>query len=387
MEYQQHRRDALPYDIDGLVCSVNDVAHQLSLGEKDGRPYGSVAFKFAPVTRETVIKDVVWQVGGLGRITPVARFDPVNLIGAVVTQASLYNLSYIQVQGIGVGAKVLVSRANDVIPRVEKVIHNGPDVANAPTYCPSCGTLTTRDGEYIVCPNRLACPAQIAGRLKLWVKEQGILEWGDTLLEKVVEECGVKTVADLYKLTPSDLAALERMAEKSAKVVWEALHSKTELALENIVGGLAIPNVGTTTVRLVMDAGWETWDKLKLVSKHDLERVPGIGPAKAEALHGWISREGEATITALAEAGVTVKERVKGNLTGKSFCFTGSMKHKRGELETMVTDGGGVVKSSVTKGLSYLVMANPNSNSSKAKAARKNGTDCISEDDFLAMVS
>jgi DNA ligase (NAD+) len=387
MDYQQHKRETLAYDIDGLVVSINDMAHQISLGEHDGRPHGSVAFKFAPMARETTIKEIVWQVGGLGRITPVAVFDPVHLVGAVVTQASLYNQTYIHTLGIGLGAKVLVARANDVIPRVVSVTVPGITVAAAPEYCPSCGSLTLRDGEYVICPNKLECKAQIIGRLKLWVGEQGILEWGETLLEKVVQEAEVRDVADLYSLSQETLAKLDRMGDRSAKVAWEALHAKEDLALENIIGGLAIPNVGTTTVRMVMDAGWETWDKMQMATQHDFERVPGIGPAKAEALSRWIIREGiPTTMPRLVTSGVRIKERVKGNLTGKSFCFTGSMKHKRGELEAVVANNGGTVKSSVSKGLTFLVIADPNSGSSKAKAARKNGTTCISEEDFLGMV-
>lgn len=387
MEYQQHKRDSLPYDIDGLVISVNDLAHQISLGETDGRPLGSVAFKFAPVTRETVIKSIEWQVGGTGHITPVAVFDPVSLVGAVVTRASVYNLTYIQQLGIGIGAKALVARANDVIPRVVSVTRPGPSgVAQGPQACPACAAPTAFEGEFLVCTNRLGCPAQVSGRIKLWIAEQGILEWGDTLIEKLTGAGLVNDVADLYLLGETDLAALDRMGIRSAQVVWESLHAKTELALENILGGMAIPGIGTTTVRAIMDAGWDTWDKMQEATRTEFERVAGIGPAKAEALARWIAGEGVRIMPRLLASGVTIKERVKGNLTGKSFCFTGSMKHKRGELEAMVTDSGGTVKSSVTKGLTYLVMADPSSGSSKAKAARKNGTDCISEEDFLAMV-
>jgi DNA ligase (NAD+) len=383
-EYQQGRRDSLPYDIDGLVVAVNDVAHQLGLGESDMRPKGAVAYKFQPVTRESTLRQIEWQVGNTGRITPVAIFDAVNLLGTTVTNASLYNYAYIEKLKLDIGAKILVARANDVIPRVVLVLQETGTIAQPPARCPVCGAELTRMGKYIVCPNKSACPAQAEGRIKQWIAEQGILEWGGTLVKKVVTSGLVKSVPDLYRLTHAQLSGLERMGSRSAEVALTNLDPSREVPLERFLGGLAIPNCATSTVRLIMDAGFDTLDKIQGMSVNDLMKIDGIGQVKAESLFYWL-KANKALLDDLQTV-VKLKAKILGSFTGKSVCFTGTMVHKRAELEAMVVNAGGVVKGNVGKGLSFLVIADPNSTTSKAVAARKNGTRCISEEEFLAMV-
>lgn len=384
VEYQQTTRDALPYGIDGLVVSVNYLSYKLSLGEQDQRPRGATAFKFAPLTRETVLRKIEWQVGSIGRITPVAVFDQVHLIGANVTNASLYNISYIQALGVDIGARILVARAGDVIPKVVSVVQGTGTVAVPPDTCPVCGTPTVREGEYLVCPNVASCPAHVAGRIKQWIGEQGILEWGTSIIEAVVSNGMVKSVPDMYRLTQAQLASLDRMGGRSAQVVWDTLHACTEVPLERFLGGLSIPNCATSTIRFCMDAGLDTLEKLQAATMSQLQNVSGLGPVKAQSLCAWL-KTNDLLIKDLLTV-VKVKAKILGALTGKSVCFTGAMVHKRAELETMVVNAGGVVKSSVGKGLTYLVIADPNSTSSKAVAARKNGTTCISEDALLALL-
>jgi DNA ligase (NAD+) len=386
VEYQASKRDQLDYDIDGLVVAVDDLELQLSLGEKDGRPKGAVAFKFAPITRETTLKRIDWQVGGAGRITPVAVFDPVPLMGATVTNASLYNVKYIEQLQLDIGAKILVARANDVIPRVVSARMLTGTVAQAPQECPACGSAVIRDGEYVLCPNVAECPAQLVGRLKRYVSELGIKEWGEGLLEKLVESKLVKDVSDLYILKSEDLAGIDRMAEKSAQNVLQTLWAKNPIPLENLLGALSIPLCGSSTIRAAMDAGLDTWPKILASNEADFEAVPGVGPVRAHALDTWLSGVGSGIMGRLFSHGVEILKPIEGVLTGQSFCFTGAMQTKRPILEQLVKDHGGAVKSSVTKGLTCLVIADPNSTSSKAKVARKNGTQCISEKAFLQMV-
>ena len=386
-EYQTSKRAELNYDIDGLVIIVDNIIQQLALGEKDGKPKGAIAFKFAPITRETVLKKIEWQVGGSGRITPVAVFDPVPLMGAVVTNASLYNLKYIQDMKLDIGAKIIVARANDVIPRVVSARILTGTVAEAPRGCPACGAPTVRDGEYVLCSDTAGCPAQLVGRIKRWVKGLDIKEWGDTIIERLVEAGLVKDVPSLYRLTRDDIAGIERMGAKSAQNMLDTLHEKNPIPLEVILGSLSIPLIGTSMIERVMAAGYTSWDHIQSASLPDIMAVPDFGSVKAEMLYGWLNEgPGREIMRSLREVGLKIKERVTGGLTGKSFCFTGSMQHKRGDLEQMVKDNGGTVKSGVTKGLTYLVIADPNSTSSKAQAARKNGTTCVSEIDFLLMV-
>lgn len=386
VEYQTTKRAALNYDIDGLVVIVDNLAAQLALGETDNKPLGAIAFKFQAITRESRLRDIYWQVGGSGRITPVACFDPVNLVGAMVANASLYNQKYIEDLGLDIGAKIIVARANDVIPRVVSVSGSTGTVAQPPDKCPACGAPTVREGEYVMCSDTAGCPAQLVGRIKRWIKGLDIKEWGDTIIERLVEAGLVKDVPSLYRLTKGDIAGIERMAAKSAQNLLDTLHEKNPVPLETILGSLSIPLIGSSMIERAMAKGYTTLDKFQAASLPDIMAVPDFGSVKAECLYGWLQGRGQGIMRDLAEVGLKVKERITGGLTGKSFCFTGAMTHKRGDLEQMVKDSGGTVKSSVGKGLSFLVIADPNSTTSKAQAARKNGTRCISEDEFLSMI-
>jgi len=384
--YQDGGREQLDYDIDGLVVRVNDLTKQHSLGEKDGRPKGAVAFKFAAEGKLTTITRIDWQVGGQGRITPVAIFEPVNVMGATITNASAYNLKYIAEKGIGVGAEVMIIRANDVIPRVAEVTKPPVKVEEGPRACPACGAETEMEGEYLICPDVAGCPAQAVGRIKRYLSVLDVKEWGDVFLEKLVEGGHAKSVLDLYKLTPAVLATIDRMGEKSAAKVYKTLWDKNHIPMETLLGGMSIPGCGSSTILLAMDAGFDTLDAIYAARREQFEAVPGIGPVKADALFTWLHEASNwATLDAMQTLGVKIRGRVKGKLTGKSFCFTGSSTKPRKELEKLVTDNGGVVKSSAGKGCTYLVMADPNSTSTKAQAARKAGVTCISETDFLAM--
>lgn len=384
-DYQKGLRDQLPYDIDGLVIRLATTSLQLSLGDKDGRPRGAVAFKFPPAAKQTVARKRLDQVGGTGRITPVAEFDTVNLVGAEVSRASLYNQKYVEQIGFDVGAEILVSRANDVIPRVVSVLKGTGTVSPAPTHCPECGAETARDGEYVICPNTSECPAQTTGRIQQWVRDLGILEWGSVLIEKVVAAGFVKTVPDLYRLTEEQLAGLGRMGESSAKRAREELWKLNPLPLERILGALSIPLCATSTMQVLVDAGFDTIDKLRVATAAQLQAVPSMGPKRAEAFVAWMAQHG-GVFEDLLSTGVTLKDRPKGSLTGKSVCFTGKSSKPRAELERLASEAGGTVKNSVGKGLTYLVIADPNSSSSKAQAARKNGTELLSEEAYLQLV-
>jgi len=386
VDYQQSVRENLAYEIDGLVIRLDALAYQWSLGEKHDRPLGTVAFKFTAITRETVALDRIDQVGGTGRITPVAVFKPVRILGAEVSRASLYNQKYVEQIGFGIGASIIVSRANDVIPRVVSVSGKAAEVSQPPAVCPECGAETERDGEYVICPNVGGCPAQTEGRIKTWVQKQGIMEWGAVLIQKVVTEGLVKSVPDLYRLKRDDLAALERMGEASAQNAIDELWKVVPMPLEMFLGSLGIPLCGRSTMTALVDAGWGSLDKFRnIASGPNLMETPGLGPKRALALSAWLSKNWD-LIDDMVAVGIEIKERATGALTGKSICFTGKSTMKRVELIRLAEEAGGNVKKSVTRGLTYLVMADPTSGTTKAKAARKAGTDCISEESFLQMV-
>ena len=383
--YQDKDRLALDYDIDGLVVRINDMAAQMSLGDKELRPLGAIAFKFDNEAKESIIRDIIWQVGNSGRITPVAVVDPVQLVGATVTRASIYNMAYITELGLDIGATVLVARANDVIPRIEELVKGTGKLAKPPKYCPECGSQPEMDGENLICTNTLTCRAQIIGRIKNWIKELNLLEWGDSLVEKLVDAQKVTTVADLYKLQVSDIANLDRLGDKTAKKCLDILWANKDVSLEVFLGALSIQMIGQSTIKAIMNAGCDTLEKFGQLGAAQFEQVPGVGPTKAMFLYEGLVRNQQLILDILTN-GVTIKAKIIGTLTGKSICFTGAMKTKRPILEKMAAEAGADVKNSVGKGLTYLVIADPSSTSSKAQAARKLGTTLVSEEDFLELV-
>lgn len=384
-EYQKTTRDQLDYDIDGLVVEIDDSVQQIGLGEKDGRPHGARAFKFAPMMKESTLRAIVNQTGATGRIIPVGIYDPVELMGATVTNASLYNWTQVKTMGLDIGAKALLFRAGDIIPKTGEVTYSTGTVAQPPKECPSCFTEPVWEGEYLVCPNASRCPAQAIGRLQRYIGELNILEWGEAVLTNLVESGQVSTVPDLYRLKKEQLLCLDRMGEKTADKLLKLLWEKNPIPLETFLGALSIPNCGSSTFALLADAGFDTLEKIRGMTRDQYLRIAGIGPTKALVLFTWFMNN-RAIVEDTLALGIKLKERVKGNLTGTSFCFTGKSTMKRADLEELVKAGGGTVKGSVGRGLTYLVMADPSSGSSKAQAAQKHGTKTISEADFLAMV-
>ena len=251
-----------------------------------------------------------------------------------------------------------------------------------PLNCPSCKELTSFSGEYLICTNTASCPDQVIGRLKNYIAELNLLEWGDTLIEKLVQSGKVNTIADLYRLTVDDIASLDRMGEKSAKKCHEILWADTSIPLDTFIGGLSITMIGSSTIKTIMNAGCDTLEKFW--EYKNFEKIDGVGPIKAKFLADGLVANRKLIIDILS-TGVTIKGKIEGVLTNKSVCFTGAAETKRSVLENMVKNAGGEVKSSVGKNLSYLVIADVNSTSSKAVAARKYGTKLISEAEFLEL--
>lgn len=382
--YQDEVRETLDWEIDGLVVRVNNFSLQLALGELNHRPKGAVAFKFEAAARETILRKIIWQTGSTGRITPVAEFDEVELVGAKVNRASLYNHSYIEELGLDIGAKIIVCRANDVVPRCEEVIKPTGTIAKPPTQCPECFAPTSFTGEYLMCTGS-NCPAKRLGRLQTWINCHNILDWSEATLQRVLDAALVMDVADLYRLTPQELIPLERMGEKLANKLVDILDQHREVPLENFIGGLGIDGISTSMVKLATSAGYDTLDKLQKMSINDLIAIDGFGDIKAKAFYDGL-KANENRIQAIFAAGVKIKDKVRGTLSNSSFCFTGSSNLPRAKLHELVEENGGEIKKNVTKGLTYLVMADPASTSNKTQAAKKFGTKIISEDEFMKMI-
>jgi DNA ligase (NAD+) len=393
--YVASKREKLDYEIDGLVIEHDDLRVMEHLGEHDGRPKGARAFKFPHEQQPTRLRKIVWQVGNSGRVTPVAYFDTVDLAGASVSQASLHNISNINRLAaaspqtlMGLSDTILVSRRNDVIPYVEKVIKASKNARFAvPTECPSCDTKLKMKGEYLMCGNGARCAAQQSGSIKRWVKKLDIKDWGETLIEALCENGMVKSISDLYGLDEDELAAVtlsgKRVGDSTAKKVMKNLRAKMELPIGDFVGSLGIDLWGRSMVKLLAQAGIDTIEKMEDAAVGDIARIPRVGETKAIAFVDGFGRR-KKLIDDILAAGVTVKAPVVGGkLSGVSFCFTG-VRDK--PLMADIKNAGGTVKGSVGSGLTYLVAKDPKSTSGKAKKARAQGTKVISVDDARALL-
>jgi DNA ligase (NAD+) len=394
-EYVATRRDNLDYEIDGLVVSLNDNQKWEDAGEKNHRPAGSIAFKFPHESATTRLQDIIWQVGNSGRVTPVAEFDSVPLAGANVRRASLHNISNIGRiaseaghTALRKGDLIMVSRRNDVIPYVEALVTpktSGALLSVPPTDCPCCGTALQMDGEYLVC-NGTMCSAQVSGSIKRWVKKVGILDWGTSVIDVLVDSELIKDPADLYKLDETTLSAVQlsgRRVGSGAKTMLANLHAKTDLPVNVVVGSLGIDLMGRSMVKKLVDAGYDTLDALATATVQEFASVPGMGQTKAEAFHsGFHFRSG--LISKLVMNGITIKAPSTGFLKGMTVCMTG---FRDAAMHDAIEAAGGTIKSSVVRDLDYLVAKDPSSTSGKAKKARDQLTHIVSIEDMQSLLS
>ncbi len=383
-DYAKTRRAKLDYEIDGLVIRAHSIHAQHMLGELGNRPRGAIAYKFASQAKVTTLVDIVWETGPSGRVSPVAIVEPVDLAGATVRRASLHNASNIAELGLGIGDEVLVSRRNDVIPYVEEVVTSRGKTAKPPTTCPTCKSKLLKVGEYLQCKN-VECQALIEGRIENWIDALGVLEWGDKLIHQLVEAELVREPADLYKLKPAQIAGLERRGMTIATKVLDNLKAQLPLTLPKFLAALGIENLGLQTAKAIAGK-LGSLESVQAATEEELAAIPNVGPAKGKAaFEGLVARKAE--IKRLIAVGVSpVAKAASGPLAGKTFCFTGALGRPRKELEKMVEDRGGSLLSGVTKDLDYLVMADPSSGSSKAEKAKKYGTQCLNEAQFMALV-
>jgi DNA ligase (NAD+) len=387
LDYETKTRKELAWEIDGLVIKVNNLQAQEELGETDNKPKGAIAYKFAHDMGETALRSVVWQLGNSGRLTPVASFDPIHLAGAQVRNASIHNARRIRELDIAIGDRIVVSRRNDIIPFVEKVIEKPKNRVEIeyPKQCPCCNGPVDMQGENIVCLSTDTCPGQKAGKIYNWINTIGVLEWGDKIIARLIDSGKVSEISDLYALTIDDLKNIDRMGDKSALKCYNLLWSHKEIPLEIFLGGLSIPMAAVSTIKLLMDAGYDTLDKIFNLSEGQLLDIKGIGPAKAKFLLDGLNRN-KKVIRDIIKSGINIKEKAMGNLSGMSIAITGSTIHKRSELQSMIAENGGAYKSSVGKGCSHLVIADTNSTSIKAASARGLGIKLIGEEELIEMI-
>ena len=395
--YVRSDRDALPYEIDGLVLILNDTSDWKRVGEKNHRPAGSIAYKFPHEAQSTTLRAIRWQVGNSGRVTPVAEFDALDLAGASVKQASLHNVANIgrltDGNGFMEGACILVSRRNDVIPYVEALISQDStaDELEAPHECPECNTLLGMVGEYLMCPNDTDCPAQTLGAMRRWIKKVGVLHFGDAMLSAVVDAGMVSTIPDLYRLDANNVGHLDmdgRRVGGAAKRALTSLNSLKTLPLETYVGSLGIDLCGRRMVRKLVAAGMTDLNALATATVQELSAVPGFGQDKALAFRAGFDARKE-IIIGLHAVGVTpapyeAPAAPTGSArAGQAVCFTG-VRDKA--LEAAIAAAGGRIASSVSRNVTVLVCKDPSSTSGKAQKARDLGIEVIGLEDMRQRV-
>jgi DNA ligase (NAD+) len=375
------RRSALPYDIDGVVYKVNDLAAQERLGFVSRAPRFALAHKFPAEEATSEVLGIDVQVGRTGALTPVARLKPVFVGGVTVTSATLHNEDEVRRKDVRVGDTVVVRRAGDVIPEVVRVVkekrppHTRPFAL--PSSCPVCGARVVRlEGEAIArCSAGLYCPAQRKQAILHFASRRAmdIEGLGEKLVDQLVDNGIVSSPADLYRLDARALAGLERMGEKSAANVLAAIERSKRTTLPRFIYALGIRNVGEATARDLAEH-FGGLDALMAADRSELERVPEVGPVVAQSIESFFREpRNRRAVAELLAAGIELASQPRargGRVAGKTFVLTGTLPHlSREEARRRIEAHGGRVSASVSKKTDYVVVgADPGSKYEKARA-------------------
>jgi DNA ligase (NAD+) len=392
------KRDTLPFDIDGVVYKVNSVALQKRLGFVTREPRWSVAHKYPAHEESTVIRDVEFQVGRTGALTPVARLEPVFVGGVTVSNATLHNMDELRRKDVHIGDTVIVRRAGDVIPEIVQVIvERRPKAARAvamPKHCPICGSEVEQlAGEAVArCSGGLFCAAQRKEALRHFASRRAmdIEGLGSKLIDQLVDAGLVKTAADIYSLTLEQLTELERMGEKSARNLLEAIERSKATTLRRFLFAIGIRDVGETTAG-TLETHFGSLDRLMQASEIDIQETPDVGPViAAHIFHFFRQPHNIEVVKALRSAGVNwtefePKRSTMGPLLGKTFVITGTLPSmSRDEAKDRIVARGGKVTDSVSKKTSYVVVGAEAG--SKLKKAQDLGVTILDEAGLLALL-
>lgn len=362
------RRDTLPYDIDGVVFKVDELALQGELGFVSRAPRWAIAYKFPAQEELTRVESIEFQVGRTGAVTPVARLHPIFVGGVTVSNATLHNMDEVERKDVRPGDTVVVRRAGDVIPEVVSVVDlhraNRADPVTLPERCPVCGSeIDKPEGEAVArCSGGLYCPAQRKEALRHFASRKAldIEGLGEKLVDQLVEQGLVNTPAELYGLTLEQLSGLERMAEKSAQNLLDALEKSKRTTLPRFLYALGIREVGEATA-LALTLHFGNLDAVARADEEALQETPDVGPIVAAHIVAFFRQaHNQQVIEALRQAGlrwpdVAVAKVAERPLRGKTFVITGTLSRPRDEIKAELEGLGAKVAGSVSKKTDYLI--------------------------------
>ncbi len=389
-----NKRGELPFDIDGAVIKVNDFNQRKTLGSTSKFPRWAVAFKYPPEEKVTVLKDIEISVGRTGVLTPTAIFEPVLLAGSTVSRASLHNEDYIREKGIGIGDKIRVRKAGDIIPEVVCVEEHikGGEVYSFPDTCPSCSAKVFRDESAAAfrCLNP-DCPAQVLRNLIHFCSRDAmdIEGLGDSILEAFVNENLIKDAADIYSLEAEKIAALERLGDKSAANIITAINNSKTNDFSKLIFALGINHIGEKAAKqLAIHFG--SMDALMNASEENILEIDGFGEIMARSVTQYFALEQSRNLLErLKNAGLNMKslrEVSDTRFAGMTFVLTGALSEfTRDEASEIIEKLGGKTSSSVSKKTS-IVLAGEDAGS-KLRKANELGIRVISESEFKEMIS
>ena len=405
-------RADLPIWIDGVVLKINDIQRQIELGISGGRPKGQVAWKFDSVGAETVLEGVIVSGGHTGGLYPTAQLRPVEIGGTTVSNASLANYDEIERLDVAIGDSVWVVKANDIIPKIVRVTQRGASRISIlqPTACPFCGGVVGRrvnvagdTGVIIECQNP-NCEKKSTGKIRRWIASVDILGIGDVVLEAMVEQLNLSDAADLYtlrarfdELTDLMLNAERdmRLGDKRATSILEAIDGRRELTLNQFLGSLGLDHLGKRRVEIMIKAANGELDQLGSWRSGMLRNldfaaqvgVPGIGGEIQDGIDAM-----SVVIDKLLANGVVILEKQLQSAAHENLqtvCISGKLHSgkKKADYEESLLRVGYALLDEVSKGLNFLVLADPDSTSSKAEKARKLGIQIISEDQLIELIN